>query len=198
MRITAREYARRYGVDNRAVRARLNRGTLCGSKEYDPKTGAEIWWVEIPDEPGTGRTTESGSIPVFQDHDPIAPGSYQVRDPGMFPPSFLALLREKDRRIEELAAEVGELRAREGFALMQLAEVRKQLMAASAQAITELGQVEASSYSASDQNGQGLTVQTTSTGTKAQTRAELVAEYQGASSSGALKRLWRWLTQAVY
>jgi hypothetical protein len=49
MRITAREYAQWRGVTVRAVRMQLQKGKLPGVKELDPDTGAEVWWVELPD-----------------------------------------------------------------------------------------------------------------------------------------------------
>ena len=151
MRITAREYARRYGLADRVVRSKLSRGTLPGSKERDPRTGVETWWVEVPGHPDDIEEDHPGlQCNSGLDH-PDPRIGLQPDDPDTDPVGlawgFAELLRDKERqiagkdaRIEELATQVGELRAREGFALLQLAEARKQLMAATPPVVVELEQ----------------------------------------------------------
>ena len=46
MKLTAKEYARRFGLSPRTVRLHLAQGKLPGSKEIDA-TGVETWYVEV-------------------------------------------------------------------------------------------------------------------------------------------------------
>ena len=46
MKLTAKEYARRFGLSPRTVRLHLAQGKLLGSKEIDA-TGVETWYVEV-------------------------------------------------------------------------------------------------------------------------------------------------------
>ena len=65
MRITAREYAQWRGVTVRAVRMQLQKGKLPGVKELDPETGAEVWWVELPDpQEAVGSRPEAPMMPL--------------------------------------------------------------------------------------------------------------------------------------
>ena len=48
MKLTAKEYAHRFGLSPRTVRLHLAQGKLPGSKEIDA-TGVETWYVEVPD-----------------------------------------------------------------------------------------------------------------------------------------------------
>ena len=63
MRVTVKEWAARNGVSERAVRARLTRGTLPGTKERDPGTGAELWYVDVPER--SGMVADPGSDNVY-------------------------------------------------------------------------------------------------------------------------------------
>ena len=95
MRVTVKEWAARNGVSERAVRARLARGTLPGTKERDPSTGAELWYVDVPER------SSMADAPV-ETH-----GSHSIE--GL--DSLVALLREKDQTILELAGRCGWLQS---------------------------------------------------------------------------------------
>ena len=95
MRVTVKEWAARNGVSERAVRARLARGTLPGTKERDPGTGAELWYVDVPERTGL----------IGPDNDYLV-----ISTEGL--DSLVALVREKDQTILELAGRCGFLQAR--------------------------------------------------------------------------------------
>jgi hypothetical protein len=52
MRLTAKEYAQRSGLNPRTVRLKLASGDLPGFKGTDPITGSPTWFVEVPDSAG--------------------------------------------------------------------------------------------------------------------------------------------------
>ena len=52
MRLTAKEYAQRFGLNPRTVRLKLASGDLPGFKGTDPITGSPTWFVEVPDSAG--------------------------------------------------------------------------------------------------------------------------------------------------
>lgn len=54
MRVTAKQAAEILGISSRAVRLRLQKGTLAGFQAVDDATGVATWMVELPDAEGEG------------------------------------------------------------------------------------------------------------------------------------------------
>ena len=97
MRVTVKEWAEWNGVTERAVRARLARGTLPGAKERDPSTGVEQWYVYVPD---VDRTDDPDAIKI--DNINLDAGGLD---------SLVALVRDQQQTIIELSGRCGWLQA---------------------------------------------------------------------------------------
>jgi hypothetical protein len=126
MRVTAKEWAARHGLADRTVQAKLQRGTLRGTKERDPVTDVELWYVDefdesedrstgVPERPERPEPRNSDS-PAHPEHPPTA-GLGEV----------VALLREKDQAIAQLHRENVELAGRCGFYQSEIQHLQSRL-----------------------------------------------------------------------
>lgn len=98
MRVTVKEWAAQNRVTERAVRARLVRGTLPGSKERDPSTRAELWYVDVPE--GTERAEHlPGTVPEHTG----------TNDPGTV--ELVRLVRDLNQQLIEVSGRCGWLQA---------------------------------------------------------------------------------------
>ena len=111
MRLTAKEWAARHGLADRTVRAKLQRGTLRGTKERDPVTGVEVWYIDEPDAPEDWST---GGPEYPEDENSARPAHPEYRrdlDIG----DLIALVRERDQLVREKDQTILELAGRLGF-----------------------------------------------------------------------------------
>jgi hypothetical protein len=146
VRLTAKEYAARKGISDRAVRMRLQKGTLPGYKAFDPEVGAEVWWVELPDYP----ESDPGSFP--EDERPFQ------EDPGTGPEGVGRVVVALQAVIEKLYRDNLELGGRLGFYQARMQE----LEAANTQLLGRIALLEApkeppvetSNHPPPSQNGQ--------------------------------------------
>ncbi len=139
MRVTAKEAAAILGVSDRTIRLKLAKGQLSGVKLPDPTTGADTWFVDLPEDP---IQPPFGSTPTSPRLDPEiglpeagnVPSSGHPDDGGGWI-SFAAhqeMVERLHRENLELAGRVGFYQAKlqESAARLELAEARITLLEA--------------------------------------------------------------------
>ena len=198
MRLTAKEAATILGVSDRTVRLKLARGQLKGVKLPDPTTGADTWFVDLPD--------EKIRPPAGSDPTPLwigpGPGSPYAGKPSIPWQLHQEMIEKLHRENLELAGRCGYLQARvqdleasntrllERIALLDAPNVE----------LSEIG-----NRPISGQNGQDSGTQTVSetleeqleAGRESGASAPPAANGKEGSLGGPLKRFWCWLTQPV-
>ena len=127
MRITAKAWAAAHGLSDRAVRSRLQRGTLQGIKERDPESGVEVWWIDVPDDPERrkacipdrpdGRKADVPDRPVYRQ---------RVVDADSEDTNSAAIVAFREM-VAQLHRENVELAGRCGFYQSEIQQLRTQL-----------------------------------------------------------------------
>ena len=210
--LTLSEYAALTGQSPHTVRTKIRRGEIAAKLVKGPR-GMEYRITPGPSV-SISATVIAGSDQGDQNDQPSLRSDCAQSDPSLI--AVVAQLTQENaamaRTLSRLNDERAELYGRLGYFHAQLDAIRAQLQAAQAR-ILELeapkeAPAETTNHPTPEQNGQDSDSRTVSEESSEQSQAPAPSEStattttkttngQEASSGGAFKRLWRWLTQPV-
>ncbi len=209
-RLTAKEYAAQFGLSPRTVRFKLQRQELPGGKEFDPVTGIPTWYVFLAED----EEEIANQVAIIADHPELSAnhpvtnrmvGSEGLATIGAANPwEYLERMQKEHQAVvDRMHRENIELAGRCGFLQARVQDLEAEMRLLKAPAETPAAEV--TNHSVPEQNGQDWGSHAVSakpkeqpeTGRGPEASAPPVINDQEASSCGAFKRLWRWLTQPV-